>query len=137
MACFSAFLPSYVFCFSNFSVGFESLDLGALSCSLWCYRYLKEDKPHGSAGGLYNFRDLIMEDNPVYIFVPCFLIQLIIAGHGPLTNFFLIIEVHSFVISAVIEKNISRHMGTHSILKQAVHLLIISLCFLVSRISSC
>ncbi|KAF9612951.1 hypothetical protein IFM89_004654 [Coptis chinensis] len=28
-------------------------------------RYLKEDKPHGSAGGLYNFRDLIMEDNPV------------------------------------------------------------------------
>ncbi|PPD90321.1 hypothetical protein GOBAR_DD12723 [Gossypium barbadense] len=30
-------------------------------------RYLREDKPHGSAGGLYNFRDLIMEDNPVYI----------------------------------------------------------------------
>lgn len=28
-------------------------------------RYLKEDKPHGSAGGLYNFRDLIMEENPV------------------------------------------------------------------------
>ncbi|KAK9119592.1 hypothetical protein Scep_017685 [Stephania cephalantha] len=28
-------------------------------------RYLREDKPHGSAGGLYNFRDLIMEDNPV------------------------------------------------------------------------
>ncbi|KAL6549368.1 hypothetical protein OROHE_008485 [Orobanche hederae] len=27
-------------------------------------RYLREDKPHGSAGGLYNFRDLIMEDNP-------------------------------------------------------------------------
>ncbi|KVI06379.1 Nucleotidyl transferase [Cynara cardunculus var. scolymus] len=31
-------------------------------------RYLKEDKPHGSAGGLYNFRDLIMEDNPVLTF---------------------------------------------------------------------
>lgn len=30
-------------------------------------RYLKEDKPHGSAGGLYNFRDLIMEDNPSHI----------------------------------------------------------------------
>ncbi|KAL6541939.1 hypothetical protein OROGR_011425 [Orobanche gracilis] len=28
-------------------------------------RYLREDKPHGSAGGLYNFRDLIMEDNPM------------------------------------------------------------------------
>ncbi|KAI3785744.1 hypothetical protein L1987_44869 [Smallanthus sonchifolius] len=32
-------------------------------------RYLKEDKPHGSAGGLYNFRDLIMEDNPTHIFL--------------------------------------------------------------------
>ncbi|XP_075516154.1 uncharacterized protein LOC142550985 [Primulina tabacum] len=30
-------------------------------------RYLREDKPHGSAGGLYNFRDLIMEDNPSHI----------------------------------------------------------------------
>ncbi|KAL2939195.1 Mannose-1-phosphate guanyltransferase alpha [Bienertia sinuspersici] len=28
-------------------------------------RYLKEDKPLGSAGGLYHFRDLIMEDEPV------------------------------------------------------------------------
>ncbi|XP_026443685.1 mannose-1-phosphate guanyltransferase alpha-like isoform X1 [Papaver somniferum] len=27
-------------------------------------RYLREDKPHGSAGGLYNFKNLIMEDNP-------------------------------------------------------------------------
>ncbi|XP_022735781.1 mannose-1-phosphate guanyltransferase alpha-B-like isoform X2 [Durio zibethinus] len=32
-------------------------------------RYLREDKPHGSAGGLYNFKDLIMEDNPSHIFV--------------------------------------------------------------------
>ncbi|GAB4845602.1 hypothetical protein Ancab_039005 [Ancistrocladus abbreviatus] len=32
-------------------------------------RYLKEEKPHGSAGGLYNFRDLIMEDNPSQIFL--------------------------------------------------------------------
>ncbi|KAE8694569.1 pentatricopeptide repeat-containing protein [Hibiscus syriacus] len=32
-------------------------------------RYLKEDKPRGSAGGLYNFRDLIMEDNPSHIFL--------------------------------------------------------------------
>ncbi|XVF09214.1 hypothetical protein REPUB_Repub07fG0072800 [Reevesia pubescens] len=32
-------------------------------------RYLREDKPHGSAGGLYNFRDLIMEDNPSHIFL--------------------------------------------------------------------
>ncbi|CAK7328995.1 unnamed protein product [Dovyalis caffra] len=31
-------------------------------------RYLREDKPHGSAGGLYNFRDLIMEDSPVLAF---------------------------------------------------------------------
>ncbi|XP_065882128.1 uncharacterized protein [Euphorbia lathyris] len=30
-------------------------------------RYLREDKPHGSAGGLYNFRDLIMEDSPSHI----------------------------------------------------------------------
>ncbi|CAN6448547.1 unnamed protein product [Victoria cruziana] len=30
-------------------------------------RYVREDKPHGSAGGLYNFRDLIMEDNPSQI----------------------------------------------------------------------
>ncbi|KAF5185552.1 Mannose-1-phosphate guanyltransferase alpha [Thalictrum thalictroides] len=32
-------------------------------------RYLKEDRPHGSAGGLYKFRDLIMEDNPSHIFL--------------------------------------------------------------------
>ncbi|XVE54905.1 hypothetical protein DITRI_Ditri03aG0119500 [Diplodiscus trichospermus] len=32
-------------------------------------RYLREEKPHGSAGGLYNFRDLIMEDNPSHIFL--------------------------------------------------------------------
>lgn len=31
--------------------------------------YLREDKPHGSAGGLYNFRDLLMEDCPKNIFV--------------------------------------------------------------------
>ncbi|KAL8160629.1 hypothetical protein V2J09_002166 [Rumex salicifolius] len=32
-------------------------------------RYLKEDKPRGSAGGVYYFRDLIMEDNPSHIFL--------------------------------------------------------------------
>lgn len=32
-------------------------------------RYLKEEKPHGSAGGLYNFRDLIMDDDPSHIFL--------------------------------------------------------------------
>ncbi|XP_021719016.1 mannose-1-phosphate guanyltransferase alpha-like [Chenopodium quinoa] len=32
-------------------------------------RYLKEDKPHGSAGCLYNFRDIIMEDSPSQIFL--------------------------------------------------------------------
>ncbi|MED6111805.1 hypothetical protein PIB30_055679 [Stylosanthes scabra] len=32
-------------------------------------KYLKEDKPHGSAGGLYSFRDQIMEDNPSHIFL--------------------------------------------------------------------
>lgn len=32
-------------------------------------RYLREDKPHGSAGGLYNFRDLLTEDYPNNIFV--------------------------------------------------------------------
>lgn len=32
-------------------------------------RYLREDKPHGSAGGLYNFKDLLMEDNPSHIFL--------------------------------------------------------------------
>ncbi|PKA59879.1 putative mannose-1-phosphate guanylyltransferase 2 [Apostasia shenzhenica] len=32
-------------------------------------RYLREDKPHGSAGGLYSFRDYIMEDDPSHIFL--------------------------------------------------------------------
>ncbi|KAG8384774.1 hypothetical protein BUALT_Bualt04G0153500 [Buddleja alternifolia] len=32
-------------------------------------RYLKEDKPHGSAGGLYYFRDEIMEESPSHIFL--------------------------------------------------------------------
>lgn len=32
-------------------------------------RYLKEDKPHGSAGGIYYFRDLIMEEFPSHIFL--------------------------------------------------------------------
>ncbi|KAL2340854.1 hypothetical protein Fmac_008794 [Flemingia macrophylla] len=32
-------------------------------------RYLKEDRPHGSAGGLYHFRDMILEDDPSYIFL--------------------------------------------------------------------
>ncbi|KAH1254867.1 Mannose-1-phosphate guanyltransferase alpha [Glycine soja] len=32
-------------------------------------RYLKEDRPHGSAGGLYHFRDLIMEEDPSHIFL--------------------------------------------------------------------
>lgn len=32
-------------------------------------RYLREDKPHGSAGALYYFRDLIMEDAPSHIFL--------------------------------------------------------------------
>ncbi|KAJ4729143.1 putative Mannose-1-phosphate guanyltransferase [Melia azedarach] len=32
-------------------------------------RYLKEDKPHGSAGGLYYFKDMIMEDSPSHIFL--------------------------------------------------------------------
>ncbi|XP_078164079.1 uncharacterized protein LOC144559037 [Carex rostrata] len=30
-------------------------------------RYLREDKPHGSAGGLYSYRDYIMEENPSHI----------------------------------------------------------------------
>ncbi|KAM0951439.1 putative mannose-1-phosphate guanylyltransferase [Dioscorea sansibarensis] len=32
-------------------------------------RYLREEKPRGSAGGLYSFRDYIMEDNPSHIFL--------------------------------------------------------------------
>ncbi|KAK3013869.1 hypothetical protein RJ639_009266 [Escallonia herrerae] len=32
-------------------------------------RYLREDKPHGSAGGFYYFRDIIMEDDPTHIFL--------------------------------------------------------------------
>ncbi|CAM0871902.1 unnamed protein product [Alopecurus aequalis] len=34
-------------------------------------RYLREDKPHGSAGGLYSFRDYIMEDSPVSDLINC------------------------------------------------------------------
>lgn len=30
-------------------------------------RYLREDRPHGSAGGLYSFRDYITEDSPSHI----------------------------------------------------------------------
>lgn len=47
---------------------FEVLDLKVGSCFLFCSRYLREDKPHGSAGALYYFRDLIMEDAPVRMF---------------------------------------------------------------------
>ncbi|KAL3629280.1 hypothetical protein CASFOL_026502 [Castilleja foliolosa] len=32
-------------------------------------RYLKEDRPHGSAGGIYYFRDQIMEESPSHIFL--------------------------------------------------------------------
>ncbi|KAF6159855.1 hypothetical protein GIB67_032939 [Kingdonia uniflora] len=32
-------------------------------------RYLREDKPHGSAGALFNFRDVIMEECPSHIFL--------------------------------------------------------------------
>ncbi|XP_020593581.1 mannose-1-phosphate guanyltransferase alpha isoform X2 [Phalaenopsis equestris] len=32
-------------------------------------RYLKEDRPLGSAGGLYSFRDYILEENPSHIFL--------------------------------------------------------------------
>lgn len=32
-------------------------------------RYLREDKSHGSAGGLNFFKDRLLEDNPKYIFV--------------------------------------------------------------------
>lgn len=32
-------------------------------------RYLKEDKPHGSGGSLYYFRDQIMEESPSHIFM--------------------------------------------------------------------
>eukprot|EP00249_Psilotum_nudum_P002531 c15619_g1_i1 orf=481-1731(-) len=32
-------------------------------------RYLREDKPHGSAGGLYVFRDYLVEEDPTDIFV--------------------------------------------------------------------
>ncbi|GJP80677.1 hypothetical protein CLOP_g10880 [Closterium sp. NIES-67] len=32
-------------------------------------RYLREDKSHGSAGGLYHFRNTILQDDPDHIFV--------------------------------------------------------------------
>ncbi|KAH7673485.1 mannose-1-phosphate guanylyltransferase protein [Dioscorea alata] len=32
-------------------------------------RYLREDKPRGSAGGFYSFRNYIMEDSPSHIFL--------------------------------------------------------------------
>lgn len=55
----------------------SEFDLWMLLCILVFavhIRYLREDKPHGSAGGLYNFRDLIMEDNPVLVFAVVFVI---------------------------------------------------------------
>lgn len=63
------FIASFVFGFykgistqglSNSIIEFEFLQFPS-----HFLRYLKEDKPHGSAGGLYHFRDLIMEDDPV------------------------------------------------------------------------
>ncbi|KAG6426132.1 hypothetical protein SASPL_110348 [Salvia splendens] len=54
-------------------------------------RYLKEDKPHGSAGGLYNFRDQIMEESPItntfdlYTF-ECFLPILLIEVYSTLQS---------------------------------------------------
>ncbi|KAI8528983.1 hypothetical protein RHMOL_Rhmol12G0190900 [Rhododendron molle] len=56
-------------------------------------RYLREDKPHGSAGGLYNFRDLILEDNPVFIF--CYYTS---AKASPLT--FVIVERISYICAS-------------------------------------
>lgn len=72
---------NFMCCFcSDFSsiIIFEFLSLMWLRFIFFqccCYRYLREDKPHGSAGGLYNFRDRIMEDNPVAIFssIPYFM----------------------------------------------------------------
>ncbi|XP_024364770.1 uncharacterized protein [Physcomitrium patens] len=47
-----------------------SLYISALSNDLKVpVRYLREDKPHGSAGGLYNFQDLLLEDDPTDIVV--------------------------------------------------------------------
>ncbi|KAK8497456.1 hypothetical protein V6N12_016980 [Hibiscus sabdariffa] len=50
-------------------------------------RYLKEDKPRGSAGGLYYFRNIIMEDNPSHIF----LLNCDVCCSFPLTN---MLEAH-------------------------------------------
>ncbi|KAL8471457.1 hypothetical protein ACS0TY_028925 [Phlomoides rotata] len=50
-------------------------------------RYLKEDKPHGSAGSLYYFRDQIMEESPSHIF----LLNFDICCNFPLPN---MLEAH-------------------------------------------
>lgn len=51
---------------SSISGSLCSSDLSFLILFWFLYiRYLREDKPHGSAGGLYHFRNLIMEDSPV------------------------------------------------------------------------
>lgn len=54
----------------HIEISYKSLRLGACLCfnNWFFFRYLKEDKPHGSAGGLYHFRNLIMEDSPVKFF---------------------------------------------------------------------
>ena len=47
------------------------VDIVTFGHFFWCAtnlvdpRYLKEEKPHGSAGGFYCFRDAMMEDCPV------------------------------------------------------------------------
>lgn len=53
-------------CFWRF---FNDIDeVLVLFTAIFCaFRYLKEDKPHGSAGSLYYFRDKIMEESPVCI----------------------------------------------------------------------
>jgi mannose-1-phosphate guanylyltransferase len=45
-------------------LGFRAVPLTVRQC-VPDFRYLREDKPHGSAGGLYSFRDYIMDDCPV------------------------------------------------------------------------
>ncbi|KAL0377477.1 UNVERIFIED_CONTAM: Mannose-1-phosphate guanyltransferase alpha [Sesamum radiatum] len=63
-------------------------------------RYLKEDKPHGSAGSLYYFRDKIMEESPSHIF----LLNFDVCCNFPLPNMLVAHKMHGGIGTLLVIK---------------------------------
>eukprot|EP00898_Chlorokybus_atmophyticus_P000856 jgi/Chlat1/1771/Chrsp134S02093 len=68
--------------------------------------YLKEEKPHGSAGGLLHFKDVILEDNPENIFV----INCDVCSSFPLAE---LLEAHhqSQRLGTILVKRVSKELA--------------------------